>query len=359
MKKSPSDTPVVGGPDEISFSSRLYGAFWGYFIGDALSMPCHGYAVPKRIRNDYGRIEGYRDPVLPHPQSTLFRTHYTPTGPQSEIMHGREAEWRVPGTHFHQHLKGGDNTVNTLLGRELLKSAVDHERYDPSAYVDAYTSFFLTPGRHNDTYIPASHRTFFENYGRGKDPWVCGGESNRIGGIAIALPLALYYARDLQAACKHVTQALSLTHKGESEGRAAVLMVELLIYLLHGYDADKALYEHIRNWHAHPALNFTYRRWRERLSDEEVAEHHCRNGATVDDALPLLLFLILKYGGNFEAAMIANTNLGGDNCPRGAILGMLAGAAGGCGQIPGEWVQGLHDYEELDVLADRLVSQVC
>lgn len=358
MKRTASDTPVVNGNADVSFKSRLYGAFWGYFIGDALSMPCHGYAVPKRIRADYGAIEGYRDPLTPHPQSDLFRTHYSATGERGEIMHGREAEWRIPGTHFHQHLKGGDNTLNILLGRELLQTVADNQKHEPEAWEEAYTSFLLDPNRHQDTYIPASHRAFFANYGRGKDAWQCGTDSNRIGGIALVLPLAIRYAHNMEEARRQVRKALSLTHKGEPIARAADLLVELLIYLLHGYEVEDALFNHIRGRLPHPALNFTYRRWRERLSDENVAENHCKNGSAIDDALPLILYLVLKYQNNFERILLGNANLGGDNCPRGAILGLLAGAAAGCEEIPAEWAQGLSGFEQLDALADGIIAQV-
>ncbi len=358
MKTAANEPPVGSGHADIPFISRLYGAFWGYFIGDALAMPTHGYSMPKRIRKDYGRIVGYRDPINPHPESTLFRTHYEPTGANSDIMHGRESEWHTPGTHFHQHLKAGDNTLNVLLGRSLLKLTLDKNGFDPDQYADLYTDFLLDPNSHNDTYINLSHRTFFQNFGRGKDVWECGAESNRIGGIALAMPLALYHAHDLKSGYKDVHKALSLTHKGQSLASAADLMVELLLQLLHGYTAEQALYDNIRTWHAHPALNFPYRRWRGHLSDEEVAEHHCKNGAAIDDALPLILFLILKYEGDFESALLANANLGGDNCPRGAILGMLAGAAGGCESIPSTWAQELSDFESLDALVDQLADKV-
>ncbi|MEM9226510.1 MAG: ADP-ribosylglycohydrolase family protein [Verrucomicrobiota bacterium] len=357
MSHAAKNPVSVGTSAEISFLSRLYGAVWGYFIGDALAMPTHGYSVIKRIRNDYGHIDGYRDPITPHPQSTLFRTHYEPTGERGKILHGRDAEWRVPGTHYHHHLRGGDNTLNIELGRSLLENILDKGTLDRESYAETYTRFFLDPEGHRDTYITNAHRAFFLNYGQGKTVWQCGIETNRIGGIAIILPQALLMTSDLIKARKQARLALSLTHKGEAVATGADLLIELLFALLHGYGTEHALYNVIRNVHAHPALNYPYRRWIKRENDEEVMEHHCKNGSSVDDAIPLILYLALKYEQDFAGALLANANFGGDNCPRGAVLGMLMGAAVGCEAIPAVWAQGLSAHDQIDSLADRIAQQ--
>jgi ADP-ribosylglycohydrolase len=39
--------------------------------------------------------------------------------------------------------------------------------------------------------------------------------------------------------------------------------------------------------------------------------------------------------------LIANTNLGGDNAYRGAVLGALLGAENGRGGFPRRWIEGL------------------
>jgi ADP-ribosylglycohydrolase len=52
------------------------------------------------------------------------------------------------------------------------------------------------------------------------------------------------------------------------------------------------------------------------------------------DAFPAALFLAWKYSNNLEAALIANTNLGGDNCHRGIVIGALIGASGAAVREP-------------------------
>ena len=59
--------------------------------------------------------------------------------------------------------------------------------------------------------------------------------------------------------------------------------------------------------------------------------------------MPAVVYLSLKYHDQPEKALIANTNLGGDNVARGAVLGSLLGAAGGMESFPQRWVDGLVD----------------
>jgi ADP-ribosylglycohydrolase len=69
----------------------------------------------------------------------------------------------------------------------------------------------------------------------------------------------------------------------------------------------------------------------------------------VEDALPATIYLALKYHDDAARALIANTNVGGDNAGRGAVLGALLGAANGFQTFPKPWVNGLrHPPANLD-----------
>ena len=56
----------------------------------------------------------------------------------------------------------------------------------------------------------------------------------------------------------------------------------------------------------------------------------------------------MKYHDQPEQGLIVNTNLGGDNVHRGAVLGALLGAADGLEGFPQRWITGLrHPPPEL------------
>jgi ADP-ribosyl-[dinitrogen reductase] hydrolase len=61
----------------------------------------------------------------------------------------------------------------------------------------------------------------------------------------------------------------------------------------------------------------------------------------IEDSFPSVLYLAARYAQDFESALIANTNAGGDNCHRGSVLGALLGAWLGFEAIPLRWRQGL------------------
>ena len=54
-----------------NIKDRFYGAWWGAFIGDAMSMPTHGYSSRQMIFSDYGNISDYMAPRDVHPESVL------------------------------------------------------------------------------------------------------------------------------------------------------------------------------------------------------------------------------------------------------------------------------------------------
>lgn len=50
-----------------------------------------------------------------------------------------------------------------------------------------------------------------------------------------------------------------------------------------------------------------------------------------------------RYSNSFEDAVLTNTNVGGENCHRGAALGALMGFSVGASGIPERFKAGLHD----------------
>jgi ADP-ribosylglycohydrolase len=60
-----------------------------------------------------------------------------------------------------------------------------------------------------------------------------------------------------------------------------------------------------------------------------------------------VLYLAARYHDDIEGALIANTNVGGDNCHRGALLGAILGASLGIKAIPRRWIDGLKMHIEL------------
>jgi len=72
-----------------------------------------------------------------------------------------------------------------------------------------------------------------------------------------------------------------------------------------------------------------------------------------------VLHLAYKYGDDFEAAVLANVNSGGENVHRGMLLGALVGAAHGASRIPPALKEGLVDSAGVAADIDAFVASVC
>ena len=71
------------------------------------------------------------------------------------------------------------------------------------------------------------------------------------------------------------------------------------------------------------------------------------------DTLEAALWCVARSS-DFETALLAAVNLGGDTDTIGAVTGQLAGALYGAASIPARWRHGVSAAERLTLLASRL-----
>jgi ADP-ribosylglycohydrolase len=318
------------------------GVIWGSFIGDALAMPVHWYYDRAALHRDYGVVRDYVVPRNPHPDSILWRSTYTPLSERGDILHEQAQYWGQRGIHYHQFLRAGENTLNLQLGRVLIESLISGGRYDAEDYLQRYLEFMLTPGRHRDTYVEECHRKFFTAYARGTHPRKCGGRDIHIGGLAHIGALSAFSGGEPGAAREAVREHVLLTHRDPEVLKAADALVQILGAVLAGGGLREAIFEHGSDW----LSPRTAEQWSREL-DGVVIGQRVSPACYIADAFPASLYLAWKYADDFEAGVIANANVGGDNCHRGAVVGALLGAEVRTGQIPARFCDGLHDAAAL------------
>lgn len=81
-------------------------------------------------------------------------------------------------------------------------------------------------------------------------------------------------------------------------------------------------------------------------SDREVVGGTYSTACYISDSWPSLLYLANKYLDALKAALLANTNLGGENAYRGAVLGGIIGL--GCGRTVDEWLGQLLEHPAIE-----------
>ena len=319
--------------------SKIRGSLWGLFIGDALAMPVHWYYNRRALGEDYGRVTDYLPPRNPHPDSILWRSAYKAPNARGEILHEQAFYWGRKGVHYHQFLEAGENTLNVGICRLLMASLRERGAYDADDFLKRYIAFMTTPGNHRDTYIEECHRNFFANYARGISPEKCGTEEKHIGGLIGIIPVVAFHHSSAERARKDALRHLALTHPGPKMETAASLIIQLLLSVLSGAALSDAIAEAVDRQN-NPFVGHPFRRWLNE-SDERVIGQFLSTACYVEHAVPAVVYLALKYHDDPEKALIVNTNLGGDNAARGAVLGALLGAENGIEAFPRRWVEGL------------------
>jgi ADP-ribosyl-[dinitrogen reductase] hydrolase len=324
---------------QISSESRSRGALYGLFIGDALAMPVHWYYDRLALQRDYGYVTDYLAPRNPHPDSVLGRSSYEPLNEKGEILHDPAQYWGRPGIHYHQFLQAGENTLNVKLCALLIESLNHNGGYDADDYLERYIAYMTTPGNHRDTYVEECHRHFFTRYAQGRPPRKCGVQEKHIGGLVGLIPIVVYYRDDPQKAREAALEHLSLTHLGSKMEMAASMVIELFLEVLRGEPLKEVLTKGIKK-QASPFFNHPFFKWLPD-ADELVIGQRLSPACYVEESVPSVIYLALKYHQDPEKGLIVNTNLGGDNVYRGAVLGALLGAANGLEAFPERWTKGL------------------
>jgi len=322
-------------------SDRSRGALYGLCIGDALAMPVHWYYNRQALFNDYGRVVDYLAPRNAHPDSILWRSSYVAPNAKGDILHDQARYWGQPGVHYHQFLEAGENTLNVKICRLLVESINETGIYDADDFLTRYIDFMTSPGNHRDTYVEEYHRNFFANFARGLPARKCAVEEKHIGGLIGMIPVVLFFHDDEHKARKAALAHLALTHPGSRMENAGSLIISILLKLLDGMPLDVVILDEIKA-QRDPLLGHPFAKLLDQ-PDERVIGPRFSTACYVEDSVPAVIYLALKYHDDPENALIANTNLGGDNAARGAVLGALLGAAHGIEKFPDRWIDGLAD----------------
>lgn len=347
---------------------RAKAALASLFVGDALSMPVHWFYNPDDIEGAFpGGIRQLEAAPEFHP-SSIMSLHSTRQGGRSGrdqqqgaesreiigkvILKGRRHLWDQPNRHYHHGMQAGDNTLNAHCARVLMRSIIDNNGcYNQDHFLESYIEFMTAdPPKHRDTYAESYHRGFFANLIAGKPSNRCGARTHdtpSIGGLVTIGPLAIkellqgYELERVQSTCRN---HLFLTHPDDSLGSICDGYVSLIAGLLRRKPEEPPQQYLLAAAQATLGIDLGKMVARAR-SDREVVGGKYSTACYICDSWPSLLYLAYKYVDTPRAALLANTNLGGENAHRGAVLGGIVSLA--CGRTVDEWFEQLLDYRAI------------
>ncbi|GGC89528.1 ADP-ribosylglycohydrolase family protein [Halopseudomonas salina] len=355
-------------------TARATAALQNLFIGDALAMPVHWFyrvsdidkAFPEGIRHFHPAPEV-------HP-SSIMSLHSTSGGGRKNasssnkanvvgdvILKGKAQYWDRPNIHYHQGMRAGDNTLNAhcaLALMNVMHAANGH--YDRDAFLQAYIQLLTADEpAHPDTYAESYHRGFFAKLASGLPPEKCAAithDTPSVGGLVTIAPLVIgerLRGTSLADTRKLCREHLALTHPDASLAEVCDAFVNLIDGLLFR-DTDTSVEDLLLN-----ATRSLPRRDLVKLvegnkPDREVVGRVLSPACYISDAWPAVLYFALKHQLDPLKALQANTEVGGDNVHRGAVLGVLLGL------IHGEATGGLFDQltrqNDINQAIDRLVG---
>ena len=351
-----------------SITERARAALKNAFIGDALAMPVHWFYNPADIYKAFPLgIEQFENAPSLHP-SSIMSLHSTQQGGRANkalasqkeivgevILKGKRQYWGKDNVHYHQGMKAGENTLNAHCARIVLTCAL--KGYDENEFLNQYISFMRADEpKHPDTYAESYHRGFFANLEQGISADKCGAvthDTASIGAFVSVTPLAVVEAAKNTKlnGIKHLCREhLFLTHPDESLASICDYYVELIYKLIHRHDeSPEYILTDIARNSAH--MNLASLKAKNK-SDIEIVGRMYSPACYISDAWPAVLYFAYRYADNPKKALIANTNVGGDNVHRGFVLGAILGLIHGA-EIT-QWFSELADAKKLNLLIDSL-----
>ena len=349
---------------------RAAGAIMGAFIGDALGLGPHWYYDLEEMRRDYCNwISDYTDPR--------------------------------PGR-YHSGLKAGQLSQAGFILSLTLRSLVECSGYEESDFCrrmdeELFPLLDGNPVSGPGEYTSQSIRDAWRKRVKHKRPWgKIGGHADTTEAIERTLAIAVRYAHHPGKLAESVTSNTILTQIDETVVSMTVAYGAVLGLLVQGQPFDQDLSGKLMELVSEEELPFHAvtrpklappraqdsdppRAGRFASPDALLTPSYMAAAAADPDIhiepawkvsivygmpcaiyhqLPAAYYLAARFHDDFEKAVLHAVNGGGQNQARAILTGALVGAQTGLGGIPGHFLEGLENSDDLLDLAKKLAKKV-
>tara|TARA_R110002096_G_scaffold38098_9_gene105547 strand:+ start:2251 stop:3135 length:885 start_codon:yes stop_codon:yes gene_type:complete len=288
-------------------NNRRTGLLFGSFSAEALSLGVHWIYDPDELARKHGRV-----------------THYQAPGSDS----------------YHPHKQSGDQGHVGDQALRLLGFLKREQRWGAATFMDDWLAMWAS----YDDYVDKATKTTLTNVQSGATPTDAGSASDELAGPARIAPLVAFLAESPEhEVVQAAVEQTKLTHRSPDAEEAATFLAKASFRIMHGASLEDTIRETAPDWALKAADGVLA------LPAEEAIGELGR-ACPIPSALPSVIYLALKHGGDTETAFIENAMTGGDNCARALALGMLLGAANGIDSIPERWRSELSAASDLHAL---------
>jgi len=327
---APSPTVVREHPgDTVEWTWRLRGLLVGTAVGDALGLPAEGLSRQRVHRLYRGRWRHRllfgRGMISDDTEHTLFVAQSLLRHPDTPDRFARRLGWCLRGWLLTLPAGIGFATLRAILklwlGFPPSHSGVWSAGNGPAMRVAIIGAFFAHHPDQRATYVAASTRITHT------DP-------KALTGAAAIAELAAWIVRDRLTQHPPLEPFLALLRACGPDDR--------------DWQARTDAIEHAARAHQ------TVAELAERLGLEKGVTGY------IYHTVPIAAYAWFRHGGDYQHALTAVLDCGGDTDTVGAIVGALAGATVGEAGIPEAWRTGVADWPRslrvLEMLADRLAA---
>ncbi len=337
---------------DLSRKDRVMGAIVGVLIGDALGVGSHWYYDLDNLKKDFGPwISDYSDPQLN--SSSRFAD--------------------VHAYRYQQGIRAGDVSQTGQLISMLLESIADEGSYDQSDFIARLDELFETldgtgqSGLYTDEAIRETwqHR----NEGIGWDEPDVGSNAITSEAAQMNVALAALYFNDPRELGKQAYRNTTLFYHNDFAITHSIDYALIVGGLIQGVapenikqyidsvDRDairaNASYSDSKSQVKTDAID-----WDSEVTSDPphlIAKVHGQD-CDIHQLLPAAYYFIHEYPDDFEKAVFAAINGGGNNMARAALTGGMSGATVGLSGIPERLVEGLNNHERIIAVAERVAA---
>ena len=345
-------------------SDRAAGCIVGAFIGDALGLGSHWYYDLDELRRDFGPwIDGYTTP----------------------------SESRK----YHAGMKAGELSQTGIIMRMLLKSVAERGTYEEADFTRRLDEELLPhlsadPFSGPGGYTNHSFRQVWQARVVEKKPWAeAGGNADTSEAAERVSILAAAFAADPYLSAKHALDCCHLTQTDPLVAQQSVGFACVLAALVRGDAFDEKLSDKLMELVGNGTLPFVMKSsiaaaekeakpsfgfpspdalqlpsWIAQAAQDpdiriepawKISLVHGMSCA-INFVLPAAYHLAARFPGDFESAVLHAINGGGQNMSRACLTGALVGAQVGLSGIPGRFIDGLADGQEIFALAQKVAA---
>lgn len=275
------------------------------FIGDALALGPHWEYDPAVLAERFGRVTGY---VAPTPDS------------------------------YHAGKKAGELTHYGDQTLVLLRSLAACGGFDLSDFAKRWRELFADYGG----YVDGATRMTLKLFDFGEGPDNSGSNSNDLAGASRVAPLVYALHGNLPALVDAVRGQTKMTHNHARVIEAAEFFARTAREALTGKSPQAALEAAAEAGYASAPID----KWLadgigSAETDTTLALGLFGRSCHIDEAMPGVIHLLARHGGDLSGCLTENVMAGGDSAARGMLAGMVLGAAHGMAAIPENWLEGL------------------